>query len=158
MVFSKPFWEVLVRPVVLPFLLVALIDGALTVYGTSTVLGGSPLLSLAAGLVVGLGVLIILLSTFDIWGTWHPVLRESEFMTLLLRGLWAMALLYDWGTSAWGLYELVGPGPLSSPPAASELARIAVIAAAGLVVTSSTIVVSFMTYNERRESAGASAA
>lgn len=89
MVFSKPFWEVLVRPVVLPFLLVALVDGALTVYGTSSALGGSPTFSLAAGLVVGLGVLIILLSTFDIWGTWHPVLRESEFMTLLLRCLWA---------------------------------------------------------------------
>jgi hypothetical protein len=67
MVFSKPFWEVLVRPVVPPFLLVALVDGALTVYGTSKALGGSPTFSLAAGLVVRLGVLIILLSTFDIW-------------------------------------------------------------------------------------------
>lgn len=147
MVFSKPFWEVLVRPVVLPFLLVALVDGALTVYGTSSALGGSPTFSLAAGLVVGLGVLIILLSTFDIWGTWHPVLRESEFMTLLLRCLWAG------GTSSWGLYELVGPNPLGSPPAMAEIARLGVIAVAGLVVSSSTIVVSFMTYNERRESA-----
>jgi len=155
MVFSKPFWEVLVRPVVLPFLLVALVDGALTVYGTSSALGGSPTFSLAAGLVVGLGVLIILLSTFDIWGTWHPVLRESEFMTLLLRCLWAAALLYDWGTSSWGLYELVGPNPLGSPPAMAEIARLGVIAVAGLVVSSSTIVVSFMTYNERRESASA---
>jgi hypothetical protein len=149
MVFSKPFWEVLVRPVVLPFLLVALVDGALTVYGTSSALGGSPTFSLAAGLVVGLGVLIILLSTFDIWGTWHPVLRESEFMTLLLRCLWAG------GTSSWGLYELVGPNPLGSPPAMAEIARLGVIAVAGLVVSSSTIVVSFMTYNERRESASA---
>jgi hypothetical protein len=66
MVFSKPFWEVLVKPVMLPFLLIALIDGALTVYGTSKSLGGSPMLSLAAGLIVGLGVLITLLSTFDI--------------------------------------------------------------------------------------------
>ena len=63
MVFSKPFWEVLVKPVMLPFLLIALIDGALTVYGTSKSLGGSPMLSLAAGLIVGLGVLITLLST-----------------------------------------------------------------------------------------------
>ena len=157
MVFSKPFWEVLVKPVMLPFLLIALIDGALTVYGTSKSLGGSPMLSLAAGLIVGLGVLITLLSTFDIWGTWHPVLRESTFMTFLLRSLWGAALLYDWGTSSWGLYELMGAGPLGSPPSAAELVRIAVVAAAGLVVSGSTIVVSFMTYNERRESAGLTA-
>jgi len=99
MFFSKPFWEVLVRPAVLPFLILALIDGGLTVYGTSKVLGGNPVVSLAAGLIIGLGVLITLLCTFDIWGTWHPVLRESSFMTVLLRGLWGVAFLYDWGTS-----------------------------------------------------------
>ena len=154
MVFSKPFWEVLIKPVMLPFLLIALIDGALTVYGTSKALGGSPVLSLAAGLIVGLGVLITLLSTFDIWGTWHPVLRESTFMTFLLRSLWGAALLYDWGTSSSGLYELMGSGPLEWPLSVAALVRIAVVAAAGLVVSGSTIVVSFMTYNERRESAG----
>jgi uncharacterized SAM-binding protein YcdF (DUF218 family) len=37
----------------------------------------------------------------------------------------------------------------------AEIARLGVIAVAGLVVSSSTIVVSFMTYNERRESASA---
>jgi len=157
MVFSKPFWEVLVKPVMLPFLLIALIDGALTVYGTSKALGGTPVLSLAAGLIVGLGVLITLLSTFDIWGTWHPVLRESAFINLLLRCLWGTALLYDWGTSAWGLSELMGGGSLESPPSAAELVRIAVVAAAGLVVSGSTIVVAFMTYNERREGAGSTA-
>ncbi len=107
MVFTKPFWEVLVRPVVLPFFLLALLDGAMTVFGTSKALGGSPLVSLTAGLIVGSGVMVTLLCTFDIWGTWHPVLRESTFMTWLLRGLWGVAFFYDWGTSAWGLYELV---------------------------------------------------
>jgi hypothetical protein len=159
MIFSKPFWEVLVRPVVLPFFVLALIDGAMTVYGTSKVLGGPPALSLTAGLIVGLGVLITLLCTFDIWGTWHPVLRESAFMTLLLRGLWAVAFLYDWGTSGWGLYELMG-GQGGEPAASSPeaLVRFGVIAAAGLVVCGSTLVVSFMTYNERRENAGSAAA
>ena len=51
----------------------------------------------------------------------------------------------------------MGAGPLESPPSAAELVRIAVVAAAGLVVSGSTIVVSFMTYNERRESAGLTA-
>ena len=39
----------------------------------------------------------------------------------------------------------------------AEVARLGVIAVAGLVVSSSTIVVSFMTYNERRENAAVSA-
>jgi hypothetical protein len=158
MIFSKPFWEVLVRPVVLPFFVLALIDGAMTVYGTSKVLGGPPALSLVAGLIVGLGVLITLLCTFDIWGTWHPVLRESTFMTLLLRGLWAVAFLYDWGTSGWGLYELMGGVSAVAASSPEALARFGVISAAALVVCGSTLVVSFMTYNERRENAGGAAA
>jgi hypothetical protein len=155
MVFGKPFWEVLVRPVVLPFLLLALIDGALTIYGTSTALGGSRAISLAAGLIIGLGVMITLLCTFDIWGTWHPVLQESAFITWLLRGLWGVAFLYDWGTSAWGLYELAVPE--GDPGSARSLLQLAVVAGAGLVICSSTLVVSFMTYNERRENAVGSA-
>lgn len=158
MLFSKPFWEVLVRPAVLPFFALALIDGALTVYGTSKALGGAPAVSLAAGLIVGLGVLITLLCTFDIWGTWHPVLRESLFITWLLRGLWGIAFLYDWGTSGWGLYELMGASAGAEPWSAAAVARLLVIAAAGLVVCGSTLVVSFMTYNERRENAGTAAA
>jgi hypothetical protein len=63
------------------------------------------LLSLPAGLIVGIAVLITLLCTFDIWGTWHAVLQESAFMATLLRILWGAAFVYDWGTSAWGLYE-----------------------------------------------------
>jgi hypothetical protein len=153
MVFSKPFWEVLVRPTVLPFFILALIDGAMTVFGTSKVLGGSVVFSLTAGLIIGLGVLITLLCTFDIWGTWHPVLRESVFMTLLLRSLWGVAFLYDWGTSAWGLHELMGSGAAGSQLSGGSVVRLAVIVAAALVVCGSTLVVSFMTYNERRESA-----
>lgn len=153
MFFSKPFWEVLVRPVVLPFFILALIDGALTVYGTAELLNGPRTISLVAGLIVGLGVLITLLCTFDIWGTWHLVLRESSFMTLLLRGLWAVAFLYDWGTSGWGLYRLMGESAASAGTASETALRLGVIATAGLVVCGSTLVVSFMTYNERRESA-----
>ena len=153
MVFSKPFWEVLVRPVVLPFFVLGLIDGAMTVYGTSKALNGDPVFSLAVGLIVGLGVLITLLCTLDIWGTWHPVLRESTFMTFLLRGLWGVVFLYDWGTSALGLYQLMGLETAASPATAGLLVQLAVIAAAALVICGSTLVVSFMTYNERRESA-----
>jgi len=51
----------------------------------------------------------------------------------------------------------MGGGSLESPPSAAELVRIAVVAAAGLVVSGSTIVVAFMTYNERREGAGSTA-
>lgn len=155
MVFGKPFWEVLVRPVVLPFLLLAVIDGAMTTYGTFLALGGRPLISLTAGLIVGLGVMITLLCTFDIWGTWHPVLRESSFIAWLLRGLWGFAFLYDWGTSAWGLYELAGSE--GGPGSTRSLLQLAVVVGASLVVCSSTLIVAFMTYNERRESAVASA-
>jgi hypothetical protein len=158
MVFSKPFWEVLVKPAVLPFFMLALIDGALTVYGTAKGLGGSQAFSLAAGLIVGAGVLITLLCTFDIWGTWHPVLRESVFMPLLLRSLWAVAFLYDWGTSAWALHELMGENVAAPGSSAASLVKLTFIAAAGLVVCGATLVVSFMTYNERRENAGGSAA
>jgi len=154
MFFSKPFWQVLVKPVVLPFFVLALIDGALTVYGTAKLLGGPPAISLAAGLIVGLGVLVTLLCTFDIWGTWHAVLRESMFMTLLLRGLWGVAFLYDWGTSGWGLYELIKSSGEATQLSSGSLMRAGVIAAAALVVCGSTLVVSFMTYNERRENAG----
>jgi hypothetical protein len=47
------------------------------------------------GLIVGLAVLITLLSTFDIRGSWHPVLRESTIITQLLRAIWVIAFLYD---------------------------------------------------------------
>jgi hypothetical protein len=151
MVFSRPFWEVLIRPAVLPFFILALLDGAMTVFGTSKALGGDPILSLVAGLIVGVGVLITLLCTFDIWGTWHAVLRESPFLTVLLRSLWSVALLFDWTTSAWGLYELIGFGETAPELSAAWLVRFAIIAAAALVICGSTLVVSFMTYNERRE-------
>jgi hypothetical protein len=101
-------------------------------------------------LIVGSGVMVTLLCTFDIWGTWHPVLRESVFMTWLLRGLWGVAFFYDWGTSVWGLSSLVGVEVAES--AARSNLQIAVVAGAGLVLCGSTLVVSFMTYNERRES------
>ncbi len=108
MVFSKQFWTVLVRPSVLPFFILALIDCGLTVYGTSRALGGPLATSMVVGLIVGTGVLITLLSTFDIWGSWHPVLRESPIMTRLLRGLWVVVFLYDWFTSMVGIYDLTG--------------------------------------------------
>jgi hypothetical protein len=158
MFFSKPFWEVLVRPVVLPFFVLALIDTALTVYGTAELLNGPRAVSLVAGLIVGLGVLITLLCTFDIWGTWHAVLRESAFMLLLLRGLWVVAFLYDWGTSGWGLYQLMGDSAAASQGMIEAAVRLGVIATAGLVVCGSTLVVSFMTYNERRENTSGLAA
>jgi hypothetical protein len=44
-------------------------------------------------LIVGSGVLITLLSAFDIWGRWHTVLRESAIMTQLLRAIWVIAFL-----------------------------------------------------------------
>jgi hypothetical protein len=109
-------------------------------------------------LIVGAGVLFTLLCTFDIWGTWHPVLRESVFMPLLLRSLWAVAFLYDWGTSAWALHELMGENVAAPGSSAASLVKLTFIAAAGLVVCGATLVVSFMTYNERRENAGGSAA
>ena len=90
MVLSRQFWRVLVKPSVLPFFILALIDCGLTVYGTSRALGGPKATSLVVGLIVGAGVLIALLSTFDIWGSWHPVLRESPVMTQLLRGIWVV--------------------------------------------------------------------
>lgn len=155
MVFSKPFWEVLVRPVVLPFLALALVDAAMTVYGTTKILGGGPYYSQAAGVVVGLGVLLILLCTFDIWGSWHAVLRESPFITLLLRALWVVAFLYDWATSSWALYEMTGLGATDISGSPADMIRMTMIAVAGLLVCGSTLIVAFMTYNERRESGGA---
>jgi hypothetical protein len=106
-------------------------------------------------------VLITLLSTFDIWGSWHPVLRESPTMTQLLRGLWVVVFLYDWFTSMIGIYDLTGlsteqldlSGSLKQIADLnwSWMARFLAVTVAGLVVCGSTLVVSFMTYNERRE-------
>ncbi len=163
-VLSKQFWRVLVRPAVLPFFVLAMVDGGLTVYGTSRALGGPLATSLIVGLIVGCGVLITLLSTFDIWGSWHPVLRESPVMTQLLRGLWVVVFLYDWATSMVGILELAAldnepfkfldglPQTISHNWA--WLMRFAAVMVAGLVVCGSTLVVSFMAYNERREDMG----
>jgi hypothetical protein len=161
MVFSKQFWTVLVRPSVLPFFILALIDCGLTVYGTSRALGGPLATSLVVGLIVGTGVLITLLSTFDIWGSWHPVLRESPVMTQLLRSLWVVVFMYDWLTSMVGIYDLTGLsteqlGLFENLTRLSNLnwawiARFLAVMVAGLVVCGSTLVVSFMAYNERRE-------
>ncbi len=161
MVFSKQFWSVLVRPAVLPFFLLALIDCAMTVYGTSKALGGPVVTSMIVGVIVGAGVLITLLSTFDIWGSWHPVLRESPLMTQFLRSLWVVVFLYDWATSIVGIHELTGPNMERLEPSRgllefislnwAWLVRFVAVVVAGLVVCGSTLVVSFMAYNERRE-------
>ncbi len=161
MVFSKHFWKVLVRPEVLPFFLLALIDGGMTVYGTSRAIGGPLMASLVVGLIVGAGVLITLLSTFDIWGSWHPVLRESALMTQLLRTIWVIAFLYDWATSVVAIFDIAGldkhPFDLSGGPLQMinanwvGLMRLLAGAVAGLVMCGATLVVSFMAYNERRE-------
>jgi fatty acid desaturase len=161
MVFSRQFWRVLVRPSVLPFFILGLIDCGLTVYGTSRALGGPKATSLIVGLIVGAGVLITLLSTFDIWGSWHPVLRESPLMTQLLRGLWVVVFMYDWVTSMVGIYDLTGmnterfsfsDGALTTINVNwAWLMRFLAVTVAGLVVCGSTLVVSFMAYNERRE-------
>jgi hypothetical protein len=164
MVFSKQFWKVLLRPAVLPFFVLALIDCGLTVYGTSRALGGPIITSLIVGLIVGSGVLITLLSTFDIWGSWHPVLRESPLMTQILRGLWVVVFLYDWATSMVGIFDLTGVnseqfeflgGFLQTISHNwAWLMRSSAVMVAGLVVCGSTLVVSFMAYNERREDVG----
>jgi hypothetical protein len=161
MVFSKQFWRVLVRPAVVPFFIVALIDCGMTVYGTSRALGGPLATSLVVGLIVGAGVLITLLSTFDIWGSWHPVLRESPLMSRLLRSLWVVIFLYDWVTSMVGIFDLTGlskerlelsDGLLQAISVNwAWLMRFVAVMVAGLVVCGSTLVVSFMAYNERRE-------
>jgi hypothetical protein len=163
-VFSKQFWKVLLRPAVLPFFVLALIDCALTVYGTSKALGGPIVTSLIVGLIVGCGVLVTFLSTFDIWGTWHPVLRESPAMTKLLRGLWVVVFFYDWATSMVGIFDLAALNNQQFELLNSFLQtmshnwawlmRFAAVMVAGLVVCGSTVVVSFMAYNERREDIG----
>jgi hypothetical protein len=159
MILSQQFWTVLLRPAVLPFFVLALIDGLMTIYGTSRAVGGSALVSAIIGLIVGLGVLITLLSTFDIWGSWHPVLRESAIMTQLLRAIWVIAFLYDWATSLVAIIDLAGLGDhsfnLLQVLTADRLGLLRLIAAgmAALVVCGSTVVISFMAYNERRERA-----
>lgn len=161
MVFSKQFWKVLVRPTVVPFFILALIDCGMTVYGTSRALGGPFVMSLIVGLIVGAGVLITLLSTFDIWGSWHPVLRESPLMARLLRSIWVVVFLFDWVTSMVGIFDLTGlnqerfefsNGLLQAISANwGWIMRFFAVMVAGLVLCGSTLVVSFMAYNERRE-------
>lgn len=157
MLLSQQFWKVLVRPAVLPFFVLALVDGIMTIYGTSRAIGGPPIVSAIIGLIVGLGILITLLSTFDIWGSWHPVLRESRIMTQLLRAIWVIAFAYDWVTSLVAIIDLAGladhPFDLSQIFNANSVTLIRFIAAglAALVVCGATLVVSFMAYNERRE-------
>jgi hypothetical protein len=159
MVLSRQFWRVLIQPAVLPFLVLACIDGLMTIYGTSRAVGGPALVSGMIGLIVGLAVLITLLSTFDIWGTWHPVLRESVVITQLLRAIWVIAFLYDWVTSLVAIVDLTGLGDhtfdLLQLLTADRLGLLRFLAAAvaALTVCGSTVVVSFMAYNERREGA-----
>jgi hypothetical protein len=146
---------------VLPFLILALIDGGMTVYGTSSAIGGPLAASLLVGLIVGAGILVTLLSTFDIWGSWHPVLRESAPMTQLLRTIWIIAFVYDWATSVVAILDIAGLGEHTFDLSGGllhmldanrvGLMRFGVGIVAGLVVCGSTLVVSFMAYNERRE-------
>jgi hypothetical protein len=71
MILSQQFWKVLMRSAVLPFFVLAPVDALMTTYGTSRAVG-DPLVGPAIiGLIVGSGVLITLLSTFYIWGSWH---------------------------------------------------------------------------------------
>jgi hypothetical protein len=117
--------------------------------------------STIVGLIVGSGVLITLLSTFDIWGSWHPVLRESSIMTQLLRAIWVVAFLYDWATSVVAIFDIAGldkqafdlSGGLLHMVSGNSAALMRILAGivAGLVVCGATLVVSFMAYNERRE-------
>jgi len=159
MILSPQFWKVLMRPAVLPFFVLALVDGVMTIYGTSRAIGGPGVASAIIGMTVGSGVLITLLSTFDIWGSWHPVLRESPIMTLLLRAIWVIAFLYDWATSLVAIIHLAGLADRSFSLlhllSTDRLALLRFIAAgvAALVVCGATVVVSFMVYNERREGA-----
>jgi hypothetical protein len=159
MILSQQFWKVLMRPAVLPFFVLALIDGVMTIYGTSRAVGGPTMASAIIGLIVGSGVLITLLSTFDIWGSWHPVLRESAIMTQLLRAIWVIAFLFDWATSLVAIVDLAGLADgsvdLMHMLTADRLALLRFVAAAAavLVVCGATVVVSFMAYNERREGA-----
>jgi len=82
-------------------------------------------------------------------------------MTQLLRSLWVVVFFYDWGSSMVGIYDLAG---LSTERFESSdgllqaidlnwawLMRFSVVTVASLVVCGSTLVVSFMAYNERRE-------
>jgi hypothetical protein len=157
MLLSQQFWKVLVRPAVLPFFVLALVDAMMTIYGTSRAIGGPPVASTIIGVVVGLGILITLLSTFDIWGSWHPVLRETPVMTRLLRTIWVIAFAYDWVTSIVAIIDLTGvtnhPFDLTQIINANSATLMRFIAAglAALVVCGATLVVSFMAYNERRE-------
>ena len=157
MLLSQQFWKVLIRPAVLPFFVLALVDAIMTIYGTSRAIGGPPIASAIIGLIAGLGILITLLSTFDIWGSWHPVLRESPIMTQLLRAIWVTAFAYDWVTSIVAIIDLVGladhPFDLSKIINANSATFMRFIAAglAALVICGATLVVSFMAYNERRE-------
>lgn len=161
MILSRQFWKVLMQPAVLPFFVLALIDGLMTIYGTLRSVGGPSLGSAIIGLVVGLAVLITLLSTFDIWGSWHPVLRESAIMTQLLRAFWVIAFLYDWMTSLVAIIDLAGLSDHSFNLLQMltadwlELLRFVAAAVAALTVCGATVVVSFMAYNERREGAAA---
>jgi hypothetical protein len=159
MLLSRQFWRVLIQPAVLPFFILACIDGMMTIYGTSRAVGGPALASGIIGLIVGLAVLVTLLSTFDIWGTWHSVLRESTIITQLLRAIWVIAFFYDWATS---LVAIVNLGGLSDHTldlfqmlTADRLGLLRFVAAAvaALIVCGATVVVSFMAYNERREGA-----
>jgi hypothetical protein len=149
-----------VRPAVLPFLVLALVDVLGTIYGTWLAIdNGRPVVSAIIGLIVGSAVLITLLSTFDIWGSWHPVLSESPVMTQLLRAIWAVAFVYDWATTVVAILNLAGLHErgfdlwhmiTTDRPA---LMSFVAAGAAALVVCGATLVVSFMAYNERREGA-----
>jgi hypothetical protein len=159
------FWAVLFKPLVLPFFLLALVDCFMTILGTATVLGltewswdRSAVGALSVAAIVAFGVLFTLLATFDIWGKSHRVLEDAPVIKLFLRTFWVVAFGYDLITTYLGIApntvtceKLVEPFTyLVRAIGCSSLSLTAALLAT-MIICGSTIVASFMAYNERSE-------
>lgn len=116
------------------FLIIAVWDAFTTVFGTIAILGGANFGTIVMGVMVAVLMLILFVSTFRIWD--NPNI-DSEFIGILLKGLWLLAFCYDLYTSYYGNREFI----ISSNSSGSA---ITVVILATILVSGSTIVAAWI--------------
>lgn len=125
------------------FAVVATWDAVTTVIGTIAILGGTTILRLLFGFLVGLAIAGILFFTFDIWSKHHPVLSEYPIMDIGLKTFWSLSFIYNVSTAFYGNAVALDVG-------LQNAGEILVLLSATFIVSSSTIVTAFLLYWQRR--------
>ena len=116
------------------FCIVALWDAFTTVFGTIAILGGSSLGSIIMGILVSVVMIILFFFTFSIWS---DDAIENEFMQIIFRALWLIAVSYDVFTSFYGNRAFIAGEELN-------VAGVAVVIMATVLVCGSTMIASWL--------------